>query len=92
MTARIIGAWVCSIFSLLFLLISGPGGIVEYGSGPYDVLSLFVALGGGTIGLSTWRKTEKSKVGLVGGILGYIVASVYLVLILLETVKMIQGG
>jgi hypothetical protein len=91
-TARIIGAWVCSIFSLLFLLISDPGGIVRDSAGPYDYISLLVAGVGGALGWSTWRKTEKSKVGLAGGILGNIVFLVYAILIILDTVKTAQGG
>lgn len=92
MTARIIGAWVCSVGSLLFLLISDPGGIVRDSAGPYDYLSFLVAIVGGALGWSTWRRTEKSKVGLAGGILGNVVFLVYAILFILDIVKTTQGG
>ena len=84
MKGRIIGAWVCSTASLVFLLISDPGGIITYGWGPYDIISFIVAGVGSGLGWSTWRPTEKSTVGLVGGIFGSLVALSYLALMILH--------
>ncbi len=88
MRGRIIGAWACSGISLIFLLISDPGGIIPYGWGPYDIISFLVAAVGSGLGWSTWRPTEKSKVGLAGGILGSAVCIAYIVLMILHIVDL----
>lgn len=84
MTARIVGAWVCSGISLFFLLVSASGGIVRGDLNFYDVVFFIVAGAGGSLGVSTWGRTEKSKIGLAAGILGYIVAAGFLIIMLLS--------
>ncbi len=91
MTKRIIAAWVCSVISLLLFINSNPLDIMVYGMGPYDVLFMFVAGAGAGFGGSTWRPTEKSKVGLAGGILGCIVLLGYVILATLAFVSTIQS-
>jgi hypothetical protein len=82
--ARIVGAWVISVVSLFFLLVSASGGIVRGDLNFYDVVFFIVATAGGGLGSSTWGRTEKSKVGLAGGILGYIVAGGFLIIMLMS--------
>ena len=84
MTARIVGAWICSVVSLFFLVVSASGGIVQGDLNFYDVVFFIVATAGGALGSSTWRRTEKSKVGLAGGILGYVVAGGFLIIMLMS--------
>jgi hypothetical protein len=82
--ARVIGAWVISVVSLFFLFVSASSGIVRGDLNFYDVVFFIVATAGGSLGASTWGRTEKSKVGLAGGILGYIVAGGFLIIMLMS--------
>ena len=84
MTKSIIAAWICSGISLFVLLIRAPGGVVRGDINFYDVIFFLVASAGGGLGWSTWRRTQKSKVGLAGGILGYVVAIGFLILIVMS--------
>lgn len=83
MIKRIIAAWFFSPASLLLFITSNPLEIIEYGMNPYDFLFMWIAMAGGVFGLSTWRPTEKSFVGLAGGILGMMVTLGYVILIIL---------
>ncbi len=76
MKKRVIAAWVCSVISLLFFVIAAPV-VLEYSLGPYDAFVMFLASAGAGFGISTWRPTEKSKVGLIGGIVGAMVVLGY---------------
>jgi hypothetical protein len=83
-TARIVGAWICSVVSLFFLFVSASGGIVRGDLNFYDLVFFLLATVGGALGSSTWGRTEKSNVGLAGGILGYIVAGGFLIIMLMS--------
>jgi len=84
MTARVVGAWICSGISFFFLLVSASGGILRGDLNFYDVVFFIVAAAGGSLGVSTWGRTEKSKAGLAAGILGYLVGAGFLIIMLLS--------
>ena len=83
MKARIVGAWVISVVCLFFLFVSASGGVVRGDLNFYDVVFFIVAGAGGALG-TTWGPTEKSKIGLAGGILGYVVAGGFLIIMLMS--------
>jgi len=83
-TKSIIAAWICSGISLFVLLVRAPGGVVRGDINFYDVIFFLVASAGGGLGWSTWGRTQKSKVGLAGGILGFIVAIGFLIIMLMS--------
>lgn len=83
MTKRVIAAWFFSVLSLLVFIVSNPLDIIIHGIGPYDILNGFLASIGAGLGLSTWRPTEKSVLGLVGGILGILVGLAYISIIVM---------
>ena len=72
MKKKIVASWVLSVITLLVLIMAAPM-IVEDSLGAYDFIAMLLAGAGAALGLSTWRSTERSKVGLAGGILGAMV-------------------
>jgi len=79
MKARIIGAWICSLVSLFYLLITAQL-ILQYGLIVLDAVFMILAGLGGALGFSTWGRTQKSKVGLIAGILGWVVMATFVIL------------
>jgi len=69
---KIVAAWVLSVITLLVLIMATPM-IVKDSLSAYDFIAMLLAGVGAALGISTWGSTERSKVGLAGGIFGAMV-------------------
>jgi len=79
---KIVAAWVLSVITLLVLIMAAP--IIIKGSlSAYDFIAMLLAGLGAALGISTWGSTERSKVGLAGGIFGAMVFFGYITCVII---------